>query len=559
MKRIIPILIIAIFLTNGCFAKIDYSDVSDGSWYAQAVQYVSTTGKMVGVGRGKFEPNTTVSRAMVATVLYRLDGGRKTYTHSTFDDNIKGSWYFNAIEYCAEYGIIYGYDDGLFGVDDEITRQDMMAMFYRFAGHQNKVSGKSKDILANFQDRKQVASYAKYAVNWCLEQGVVSGTSFTQVSPTEFASRAQLAKIIMNYAESILNEDLTSYRISKKNPYGIDVIGAVLYDNKISLQVSGLGALEDPQINVQYIKAEKIRISETISISKEQGRIRYVGDATSICVGGLEDVGTYRSCAVRITVLEQGKQVFKKEISLGSLLQKSPDGTPLYFKGEKEMDGRILLYHEFSKKAPEPAQNGVISTPKRFEENISTILKNGYSFVPLRHLYEYQTGNRALPQKSVILTFDDGYRSNYTMIYPILKKYNIHATIFMVTDSVNRSNRLTWDQMREMEQSGLVDMQSHSQFHQDHTTLSEKQLHNYFNTSLKEMDEELGKESIRMLAYPYGRYAENTIEIAKKYKVKIQLTTDWRALDMKNLRLDRLPRITVGYDSDMANLLSVPK
>lgn len=559
MKRIIPILIIAILLTNVCFAKIDYSDVSDGAWYAQAVQYVSTTGKMVGVGRGKFEPNTTVSRAMVATVLYRLDGGRKTYTHSTFDDNIKGSWYFNAIEYCAEHGIIYGYDDGLFGVDDEITRQDMMAMFYRFAGHQNKVFGKSKDILANYQDRKQVASYAKRAVNWCLEQGIVSGTSFTQVSPTEFASRAQLAKIIMNYAESILNEDLTSYRISKKNPYGIDVIGAVLYDNKISLQVSGFGALEDPQINVQYIKAEKIRISETISIPKEQSRIRYVGDATSICVGVLEDVGTLQPCAVRITVLEQGKQVFKKEISLGSLLQKSPDGTPLYFKGEKEMDSRILLYHEFSKKAPEPAQNGVISTPKRFEENISTILKNGYSFVPLRHLYEYQTGNRALPQKSVILTFDDGYRSNYTMIYPILKKYNIHATIFMITDSVNRPNRLTWDQMREMEQSGLVDMQSHSQFHQDHTILSEKQLHNYFNTSLKEMDEQLGKESIRMLAYPYGRYAENTIEIAKQYKVKIQLTTDWRALDMKNLRLDRLPRITVGYNSDIENLLSVAK
>jgi len=256
---------------------------------------------------------------------------------------------------------------------------------------------------------------------------------------------------------------------------------------------------------------------------------------------------------------ENGIPILNHIFSFGKVLQKSADGAKLYFKGEREMDCRILLYHEFTESEPEAASFGVISTPQRFEENLLHLLKKGYSIIPLAFLLDYNAGKRALPAKSVILTFDDGYESNYSLIYPILQKYNVPATIFVVVSSMDQPGKLTWEQMREMEQSGLVDIQSHSLHHHDHSQMSGDMLHDYIGTSFAAIEEHLGAEQFRILAYPYGKYSDLSVNIAKQYDVCMQVTTAWRALNMDDLRLHSLPRINVSYDKDINALLCVPK
>ncbi len=561
IQRLLCFLLILSLLPATLFvsAKGGFRDVSSTAWYATAISFVSDTGKMEGVGLGRFEPETRVSRAMLATVLYRLDGGSVTYTTSTFKDNKKGKWYFNGIEYCARKGIVQGYGNGKFGVNDLLSRQDMMTMFYRYAEYHSLVEGKIKNVLSTYKDAGAVSRYALNAVNWCLQEGVVNGTSNTMVSPMSTATRAQLAQILFNYAECVLQEDVRRYHKSADNPYGIGVTGVRLYNDKLTFRLTGLednGALE---LVVRYRRGNKTSAEDRLTIAYDAYYCYYEGDASTLSFVSAMDAGLYKKGSAQLSLYENGKLIFSHTLSFGNILQKSPDGVKLYFKGEKTLDSRILLYHEFVEFEPLPESYGSVSTPARFEENILHIMNRGYSIIPLQFLFDYNEGKRALPEKSVILTFDDGYESNFTMIYPILKKYNVPATIFVIVSSMDQPLKLKWDQMREMEQSGLVDIQNHSLYHHNHTTLNSKELHHYFSTSFATLEGQLGAEKNRILAYPYGRYTDLSIDIAKQYDVRMQVTTEWRALNMENLQFHKLPRINVGYASDIDMLLSVTK
>ncbi len=560
MHRVLCVLLI-ISLLPAVFvgAGERFSDVSDTAWYARAVAYAADSGKMVGVGNSLFAPNTEVSRAMLAAVLYRLDGGNLSFDTPSFSDNAKDAWYFDGIEYCASNGIVFGYGDGTFGVQDLLTREDMMTMFYRYAVYHSLVTDSSEAYHTDYLDGNTVSSYAVAAVNWCLQEGVVSGTSYTTLSPKDTASRAQLAQILLNYAESVLGEDLRQYRKSEDNPYGIGVVATRLYKDKFSFRLTGLEDSGEIEMTVRYHKGEEKCAEQSATIAADACRYDYEGDASTLSFTDAMNAGLAPNCFVEIELLEEGNAIFTAVVSLGNLLQKAPDGAALYFKGEREMDCRILLYHHFVTFDPLPESYGSVSTPERFEENLRYIIDNGYSVIPLQFLIDYNAGKRALPAKSVIITFDDGYESNYTLIYPILQKYSAPATIFVVTDTMNQSGKMTWDQMREMEQSGLVDIQNHSFRHHDHSTLSEKELHSYFSTSFETLEKQLGAEKNRILAYPHGKYNDKTIALAKQYDVRMQMTTHWKALNMKALQLDRLPRINVEHTASIEKLLKVSK
>lgn len=533
-----------------------FADVEQSAWYATAVSYVQDSGKMVGVREGAFAPNEPVTRGMLATVLYRLDGGKLSYDTSSFLDNAKGQWYFEGIEYCAQNGIVYGYGDGRFGVADFVTREDMMTMIYRYANHHG-LTEEGKALLSTYKDGNTVRSYATAAVNWCLAKGIVSGTSFTTISPAATASRAQLAQILMNFAEGVRGEDLRAYRKSEANPYGIGVRRTRLYQNELSFTLEGLQDIAATELVVCYYNGDVFCGEEKRTLSQTDRSVSFAGEASALYFISAAHAGQYRKGSAKVQLLQEGTPVFDTTISLGALLQKAPDGASLYFKGEADLDCRILLYHHFVDFEPIPESYGTVSTPKRFEEHLQYILDKGYSIIPMYYLIEYERGERALPQKSVVLNFDDGYTSNYTLIFPVLKKYNVHATIFAVTATMGEGQKMSWAQMREMEQSGLVDIQNHSLWHKDHTALSEKELHHYFATSFTTLEKELGKETYRILSYPMGRFTERSIAIAKQYGVQMQVTTQWKALDMNRLRLDRLPRINVSHDADMGKLLAV--
>lgn len=528
-------------------------DVKENSWFYSAVNYVMDQGYMQGVSTSQFAPLEKITRGMLATVLYRLDGSEKHYDTATFSDNIKGKWYFDGVEYCARQGIVLGYGNGKFGVNDAITRQDMMTMICRYA------AGQMEDlrVLDQFNDSDSISRYARESVAWCVERGVVSGTSYNAISPKGKANRAQLSQILMNFDECVRGADVNDYRADLSNPYGLAVHQVRLKGQEAyGFTLSGLAAVGECDMSVEYLSNGEVYGRETVHISADREKYEYSEDTLAWFKHSSRDIGRTMSLTARITVSKDGQTIFEKKTYMGEYFCSAGE-TPLYYKGQKAMDCRILLYHEFSQNAPSAENYGVISTPKRFEKNIQDVLNAGYTIIPLDALIEYNAGRRALPQKSVIITLDDGYLSNYTMIYPLLQKYDIPATIFVTVSTMNKGSKMTWAQMREMENSRLVDIQSHSWEHIDHSVLDAAHLSDYIGESFEVLEKNLGQQQYRIFAYPYGKYSTLSLSVAQKAGISMQMSTDWRALNMAELDLSCLPRLTVAYDSNISSLLKV--
>lgn len=189
----------------------------------------------------------------------------------------------------------------------------------------------------------------------------------------------------------------------------------------------------------------------------------------------------------------------------------------------------ILLYHNFVTKVPEsdPDNFNYINTPQSFEENIKTILENGYTIISMSELNKALDGKMNLPDKPILITFDDGYYSNYEYIYPILKKYDAKASIFIVTDKIGKEidgiKYLSWDDCLEMQNSGLVEIFSHSKKHVFYDKLPVREIRDDVLESYKIIEENLGKKDLKVFAYPYGAYTNETAITLKNIGIDFQI------------------------------------
>lgn len=201
------------------------------------------------------------------------------------------------------------------------------------------------------------------------------------------------------------------------------------------------------------------------------------------------------------------------------------------YKDKKRPDIKIpiLLYHNFVTTVPDtdPDNFNYINTPASFEENIKTLLEYGYTIISMEDLENANTGKANLPNKPIIITLDDGYYSNYEYIYPILKKYNIKASIFIVTNKIGREidgiKYLSWDNCLEMQNSGLVEIFSHSTKHVFYNKLSVRELRDDVKESYKLIEEHLGKQDLKVFAYPYGAYTNETVRTLKNNGIDYQV------------------------------------
>jgi len=149
--------------------------------------------------------------------------------------------------------------------------------------------------------------------------------------------------------------------------------------------------------------------------------------------------------------------------------------------------------------------------PAEMEKQLAWLVENGYDpiwFEDLSHLEDYD--------KPVLLTFDDGYDDNYTILFPLLQKYNVKATIFVIGKPTGAYHKMTEEQVTEMAKSGLVSIQSHTMTHGDLSTMNEKTLHYEFSNSCKEIGALTGQMPY-VLCYPSGRYNNLTLQMAKEY------------------------------------------
>ena len=189
----------------------------------------------------------------------------------------------------------------------------------------------------------------------------------------------------------------------------------------------------------------------------------------------------------------------------------------------------ILLYHDFVTTVPDsdPDNFNYINTPQSYEENIKVLLENGYTFISFQELDDANNGKISLPEKPILVTFDDGYASNYEYIFPILKKYNVKVSIFVVTDKIGKEvdgkKYLSWEQCREMQDSGLVEIFSHSKRHVFYDKLPVRSIRDDVKESYKIIEEKLGKQALKVFAYPYGAYTKETVWTLKINGIDMQV------------------------------------
>ena len=172
-----------------------FADVAEGNWFYEAVYYCYDKGYFKGTSAGEFAPGETMTRAMFATVLYRIAGEPEVAEGSSFADVEKGKWYSDAIAWAAGEGIIDGYGNGLFGRDDPVTREQMAVLFWRYAG---KPEAESGDLSA-YSDADRISAWARDAVSWAVIAGVMNGNGDGTLDPRGDATRAEVAQIVMNF------------------------------------------------------------------------------------------------------------------------------------------------------------------------------------------------------------------------------------------------------------------------------------------------------------------------------------------------------------------------
>ena len=181
-------------------SNLIYDDVNSSQWFYKVVYEASEKGFMGKTAKANgvyFEPNLPMSRSMVATVLYRMAGTPTYQNNKTYSDVKDGMWYAKAIGWASANGVLSGYKDGRFGVDDNITRQDLAIMLRNYAS-KNGIDTSIVSWLGNFQDASKVSSYATSAMKWAIKANIISGSKTSKglfLNPNKNATRAECAKI----------------------------------------------------------------------------------------------------------------------------------------------------------------------------------------------------------------------------------------------------------------------------------------------------------------------------------------------------------------------------
>ena len=178
-----------------------FTDASEKDWFYNDTMFVYKNGLMLGTSKTLFSPHGTVTRGMMATILWRMEGSLAPKGENSFTDVEAGRWYADAITWTAENGIFAGYSKDKFGPDDPITREQLTAIFYRYAdykGYKLTVTGN----LDKFEDADKITDYAKTVMQWAVGNGLIKGKSETLLDPQGTATRAEIAAMLHRFVEN---------------------------------------------------------------------------------------------------------------------------------------------------------------------------------------------------------------------------------------------------------------------------------------------------------------------------------------------------------------------
>ena len=193
-----------------------FEDVAEKDWFRDSAYYVYQNDMMKGLSETKFGPHANLNRAMIVTILYRLEGEPDVQVASKFNDVKSGEWYSNAIAWAAANGIVLGYDEVTFGPANNITREQLAAILYRYAQYK-KYDADESAALDAFADSDSASVYAKEALGWGVGTKLINGKDGKLV-PTDNASRAEAAAMMMRFCEKYVGtEEPNTQRITDKS------------------------------------------------------------------------------------------------------------------------------------------------------------------------------------------------------------------------------------------------------------------------------------------------------------------------------------------------------
>ena len=180
---------------------LPFTDVAKDAWYFPAVEYVFNNGLMNGTTATTFAPNVELNRAMMAAVLYNMEGGPACDKNGLFSDVADGKWYTDAVNWAASNNIVSGMPDGTYAPDQALTREQMASILYRYAEYKG-IDVSARADLSTFTDGTTVSPWAQDVVQWAVAEKLMSGNG-NELQPKGTASRAQVATVLMNYCENV--------------------------------------------------------------------------------------------------------------------------------------------------------------------------------------------------------------------------------------------------------------------------------------------------------------------------------------------------------------------
>lgn len=210
MAAILCVMLVIAMLPASVMAadNLPFSDVKSSSWFYDSVQYVYDHDMMNGTDLDKFSPYTTTTRGMIVTILYNLEGKPSTQGR-TFSDVHSGKWYKAGVDWASSANVVSGYSNGKFGPSDPITREQFMAILYRYSAYKGYSTSEASS-LDEFADEDKIGTYALRSLEWARAVRLIEGITSTKLQPKGTATRAQAAAILTRYCQNYLsNQDFT--------------------------------------------------------------------------------------------------------------------------------------------------------------------------------------------------------------------------------------------------------------------------------------------------------------------------------------------------------------
>lgn len=190
-------------------ATLPFTDVAEGDWFYNAVKYAYENGLMAGDSATTFSPTVKLGRGTVAQILYNTEGKPAVTVTDEFTDVKASDWCANAVSWVVANGVASGYGGGKFGPSDNVTREQLAVFLYQYAGYK-KYDVSAKGDLSKFTDSDKLSSWAEDAMTWAIGEGLLSGKGNGILDPTGTATRAEAASILMKFSENVVPDQETT-------------------------------------------------------------------------------------------------------------------------------------------------------------------------------------------------------------------------------------------------------------------------------------------------------------------------------------------------------------